>query len=161
MPGEPQGVSGSWQVLAPAPELPLPPAPPGDPGWLQCPRPLPSLLHRWPPSVMQGVMASEDLTLNVCSYIMKGDKGGEFHPNFPVTHPSEPLSFQTGYHHLLCRIPASPQERSALKGVFLVTLTLTQHNLTFFLRIWKAKAATGNPQSVNTVIASFLVRQQL
>lgn len=34
---------------------------------------------------------------------------------------------------------------------FLVTLTLTQRNLTFFLRIWKAKAATGNPQSVNAV----------
>lgn len=76
-------------------------------------------------------MAGKDLTLDVLFYIMKTDKGGEFHPNFPLTHLSESLSFQTGFHHLLHSIPALPQERSAFKLSFLVTLTLTQRNLTF------------------------------
>lgn len=60
-------------------------------------------------------MAGKDLALDVFFYIMNIDKDGEFHPHFPVTHLSVPLSFQAGYRHLLHRIPALPQERSALK----------------------------------------------
>lgn len=100
-------------------------------------------------------MAGKDLALDVLFQIMKTDKGGEFH-SFP--------------HNAALRVTLLPgwisslasQDSSITTGEicfdvsFLVTLTLTQSNVTFFLRIRKAEVATGNPQSVNTVNCFFL-----
>ena len=87
---------------------------------------------------------------------MKIDKGGEFHPSFPVTGFSWTLL--PGW----IPSPASQHFSIAIREIWLemvffpVTLMLTQPQSDIFHGIQKVKVVNRNPQSVNAVNCFFL-----